>query len=75
MKPYSRKEGKIRVRNKNKHNSVPDKQRKLNFKVSNPTNFWETFAVGGNVLRSRLRKLLKRGLNKENKIRYYQDKL
>lgn len=75
MKPYSRNNGKIRVRNKNKTNSVSDKQRKNNFKVSNSTNFWDTFAVGGHVLKKRIFKMKKRGLNRENRIRYSHDKL
>lgn len=75
MKPYSRTNGKIRVRNKNKTNSVPDKDRKSNFKVANPVHPIDTFAVGGHVIRARFRKLKARGLKKEDFIRYYNDKI
>lgn len=75
MKPYSRNNGKIRVRNKNKTNSVSDKDRKSNFKVSNPTRPLDTFATGGHVIRKRFAKLKKRGLKKEDFIRYYNDKI
>jgi len=75
MKPYNRNGGKIFPRNKNKINSISDKDRKNSYLVGNKTGFWDTFAVGGNVIKKRLQKLFKRGMNKENQQRYIQDKI
>ena len=63
----------IRVRNRRKYNSVPRKQRRQGYKVANPTGFWDTFAVGVNVIRKRIKKA--RGLVKDTYREYQIDKV
>ena len=53
MKPHI-KNSSIRVRNRRKYNAVPRKQRRTGYKVANPTGFWDTFAVSGNVILKRI---------------------
>lgn len=72
MKPNI-KNSSIRIRNRKKYNSVPRKQRRQGFKVTNPTGFWDTVAVGGNVIRKRIRKA--KGLVKDTYKEYQIDKI
>lgn len=73
MKPYSRNNGIIRVKNRNKYNSVPRKLRRTGFKISTPKYFWDLFSVHSGILLSRYKK--SKGLNKSNFIEYAVDKL
>ena len=72
MKPYIRNSS-IRVRNRRKYNAVPRKQRRTGYKVSNPTGFWDTFAVGGNVILTRIRKA--KGLLRDTWNEFLIDKI
>jgi hypothetical protein len=73
MKPHI-KNSSIRVRNKKKYNSVPRKLRRTGYKVANPTGFWDTFALGGHVIRKRIFKS-KRKLPKDTFREYQIDKI
>lgn len=73
MKPYSRNDGTIQVRNRSKYGSVPKKTRRTGFKVANPTNFWGTIAVPLTLIKKRFKKAV--GLSKHNFEQFGIDKL
>lgn len=72
MRPFI-KNSSIRVKNRKKYNSVRRKQRRQGYKVANPTGFWDTFAVGCNVIRKRIKKA--KGLLKDTYKEYQIDKI
>jgi len=73
MKPYSRNNGTIRVKNRKKYNAVKRKNRKTGYKVANPKEFWDTFALGGHVIRKRIKKA--KGLKKDTWKEFQIDKI
>ena len=74
MKPYNRKNNKIRIRNKSKFNSVKDKQHKNNFLVSNPICYFDKISTRLSVIRKRIKKAKNNGITKENIKRYLKFK-
>lgn len=73
MKPYSRNNGIIRVKNRRKYNAVSRKKRRTGFKVANPTSFWDIFSTRGSVILKRMKKA--RGLLKDTFREFYIDKI
>ena len=73
MRPYSRNNGVIRVKNRKKYNAVKRKNRKTGYKVANPTRFWDTFALGAHVIRKRIKKA--KGLKKDVWKEFQIDKI
>lgn len=73
MRPYSRIEGTVRVKNRSKYNSVKRKKRRTGYKVANPTDFWDTFATRGRLIRKRIKK--GKGLKKDVWKEYQIDKI
>lgn len=75
MRPYSRNNGTVRVKNRSKYNSVKRKNRRTGYKVSNPTNFWDTFhgTCRGSLIRIRLRKA--KGLKNDTWKEFQIDKI
>lgn len=73
MKPYSRKDETIRVKNRSKYGAVPRKKRRNGYKVANPTGFWDIFAVSGRLILKRINK--SKGQTKHNKVEIINDKI